>query len=489
LSQTLAKRELLQAWGIKAWGGLMTATLGHWRATYTPGEWVVLSGPTSLVVLEPPSREWAPLINTLWDQVVASSSITDLASLLATFKMDQLPTFGAFFWTADGMRSLVRGQISVIDLATGNVVADGHGIQTWSEVGLAGVEQVRVDLAHEGDVTLLELPLVVGAVRASSVVLDASEGVQVRSPQGQLTTAEAQSNQSEAPGEPSTEPFSEQSTEPLPEVVASAAAEPMQVPSESAEEAGADAPSPQTAELSATEIAALANAETELMSSPFDEPASDTEPDLAEPAVAEHDVAEPDVPGGYAGPQKLEHAVALNLAGEDAAELVASPAPHSDASPHSSEPAILAVLCPDGHASAPDATSCRVCGGPVGTQAPQLVGPPVLAVLRASNGTSAEVDRTVLIGRAPSSDRSSSQTPRLMTVPSPNHDISRTHLEVSPDDWQVVVTDLNSTNGTILVPPGASDGQQLAPGERIPAQVGSVMELGDGVSVLIDFPQ
>jgi hypothetical protein len=475
----------------------MTAALGRWRATYTPGEWVVLSGPTSLVVLEPPSREWAALINTLWDHVVASSSITDLASLLATFKMDQLPTFGAFFWTADGMRSLVRGQISVIDLATGKVVADGHGIQTWSEVGLAGVEQVRVDLAHEGDVTLLELPLVVGAVRASSVVLDASEGVQVRSPQGQATAAEAQSNQSEASSEPSTEPFSEpstepfseQSTEPLPEVAASAAAEPMQVPSEFAEEAGASAPSPQTAELSATEIAVLANAETELMSSQFDEPASDTEPDIADPDIAEPDIAEPDVPGGYAGPQKLEDAVALNLAGEDAADLVPPAAPRSDSAPGSSEPAILAVLCPKGHASPPDATSCRVCGGAVGTQGPQLVGPPVLAVLRASNGTSAEVDRTVLIGRAPSSDRSSSQTPRLMTVPSPNHDISRTHLEVSPDEWQVVVTDLNSTNGTILVPPGAGDGQQLAPGERIPVQVGSVMELGDGVSVLIDFPQ
>jgi hypothetical protein len=246
--------------------------------------------------------------------------------------------------------------------------------------------------------------------------------------------------------------------------------------------------------LSATEIAALANAETELMSSPFGEPAADTEPDIAEPDIAEPDIAEPDVaesdvPGGYAGPQKLEDAVALNLAGEDAADLVPPAAPRSDASPHSAEPAILAVLCPNGHASPPDATSCRVCGGAVGTQGPQLVGPPVLAVLRASNGTSAEVDRTVLIGRAPSSDRSSSQTPRLMTVPSPNHDISRTHLEVSPDDWQVVVTDLNSTNGTILVPPGAGDGQQLAPGERIPVQVGSVMELGDGVSVLIDFPQ
>jgi hypothetical protein len=428
----------------------MTAALGRWRATYTPGEWVVLSGPTSLVVLEPPSHEWAALINTLWDQVVASSSITDLASRLATFKMDELPTFGAFFWTADGMRSLVRGPISVIDLATGKVVADGHGIQTWSEVGLAGVEHVRVDLPHEEDATLLELPLVIGAVRASTVVLDASEGVQVSSPQGQPTEVEARGDRSE------------QTTEPLPEVVA-------------------------------PEIAALANAETKLMPSPFDEPAVATEPD-AEPDVVGPDLYEPDVAGpdtepDVAAPQKLEDAVALNLAGDDAAELVPPGAPRSEPSRGFSEPAILAVLCPNGHASPPDATSCRVCGSAVGTQGAQLVGPPVLAVLRASNGTSAELDRPVLIGRAPSSDRSSSQAPRLMTVPSPNHDISRTHLEIAPDEWQVVVTDLNSTNGTILVPPGGGDGQQLGPGERIHVQVGSVMELGDGVSVLIDFPQ
>jgi hypothetical protein len=39
------------------------------------------------------------------------------------------------------------------------------------------------------------------------------------------------------------------------------------------------------------------------------------------------------------------------------------------------------------------------------------------------------------------------------------------------------------------VRPGAVDSQQLAPGEPVPVQLGSVMELGDGVSVLIDFPQ
>jgi hypothetical protein len=400
----------------------MTAALGHWRATYTPGDWVVLSGPTSLVVLEPPTHEWASLINTLWEEVVASSSITDLAGRLAQFKIDDLPSLAAFFWTDDGMRSLIRGDISVIDLATGKVVADGEDIQTWSEVGLAGVDHIRVDLPYEGDATLLELPLVVGAVRASSVTLDASELAQVSSPQAE------------------------------PELEAATPAE-------------------RTAELSASEIAALANAETELMAPPFPVESG------ADPQAG--------------APQQLEAAVVPQLGRPDAL-MARALEPNSEDSPADIDPqdsAILAVFCANGHVSPPSATSCRVCGGPVGTQGPQFVAYPVLAVLRASDGSSAQLDRPVLIGRAPSTDRSDNRAPRLMTVPSPNHDISRTHLEVAPDGWQIVATDLNSTNGTILVRPGGVDRQQLAPGEPVPVQVGSVIELGDGVSVLIDFPQ
>jgi hypothetical protein len=400
----------------------MTAALGHWRATYTPGDWVVLSGPTSLVVLEPPTHEWASLINTLWEEVVASSSITNLAGRLAQFKIDDLPSLAAFFWTDDGMRSLIRGDISVIDLATGKVVADGEGIQTWSEVGLAGVDHIRVDLPYEGDATLLELPLVVGAVRASSVTLDASELAQVSSPQAE------------------------------PELEAATPAE-------------------RTAELSASEIAALANAETELMAPPFPVESG------ADPQAG--------------APQQLEAAVVPQLGRPDAL-MARALEPNSEDSPADIDPqdsAILAVFCANGHVSPPSATSCRVCGGPVGTQGPQFVAYPVLAVLRASDGSSAELDRPVLIGRAPSTDRSDNRAPRLMTVPSPNHDISRTHLEVAPDGWQIVATDLNSTNGTILVRPGGVDRQQLAAGEPVPVQVGSVVELGDGVSVLIDFPQ
>jgi hypothetical protein len=432
----------------------MAAVLGRWRATYTPGDWLVLSGPTSLVLLEPPTHEWAALTNTLWEEVVASSSIVDLADRLASFKIDALPSFGAFFWTADGMRSLVRGQISIIDLATGKEVANGAGIQTWSEVGLAGVSHIRVDTPYDGDATLLELPLVVGAVRASSIVLDASEQALLDSPQAESVSAEAS-----GPGLP---------TEPLSDVVAPSPSElPQHGAPEPVVEIDGAAATEHTAELSVDEIAALQSADTQLLPSPFDGPEAEVHRDVAAPT----DATAPD-------------------SASDAAEPVDA-GPTSVPSPDDGiqDSAILAVLCQNRHANPPSSMSCRVCGSPLGRRVPQFVAGPILAVLRASDGSTAEVDRPVLIGRAPSPDRSSSRSPRLMTVPSANHDISRTHLEVAPAGWQIVVTDLNSTNGTVLVRHGAVDRQQLAPGEPVPVQLGSVIELGDGVSVLIDFPQ
>jgi hypothetical protein len=168
------------------------------------------------------------------------------------------------------------------------------------------------------------------------------------------------------------------------------------------------------------------------------------------------------------------------------------PPPHSaQASPAevSQNSLIMAVVCQYGHASAQNATSCRICGSPINPQGPQLLPRPVLAVLRGSDGTMVEVDRAVLVGRAPSAQRSTARSPKLMTVPSPGHDISRTHLEVAPEGWQIVVTDLHSTNGTILVRPGGVDRYPLPAGEAVPVELGSVVELGDGISVLIDFPQ
>ena len=145
-----------------------------WRATYTPGSWVVLAGPSSLVILQPAPASRSALVNSIWDQVVESNSIEHLLSQLATFGADRMPNFGAFFWDAAGMHSLVRGKLQLVDLSNGEVVNHGDGVVSWREASIES-RLVRVDMEPIDQETLLQLPLMVGAVQASAIVLDATE--------------------------------------------------------------------------------------------------------------------------------------------------------------------------------------------------------------------------------------------------------------------------------------------------------------------------
>jgi hypothetical protein len=54
------------------------------------------------------------------------------------------------------------------------------------------------------------------------------------------------------------------------------------------------------------------------------------------------------------------------------------------------------------------------------------------------------------------------------------------HLRVTLDGWHVLVTDLNSTNGTLVTLPG-HEPQQLRPGEPMLIQPGAVVTLADGI--------
>jgi len=152
---------------------------------------------------------------------------------------------------------------------------------------------------------------------------------------------------------------------------------------------------------------------------------------------------------------------------------------------------IMASMCVHQHPNPPEAQQCRICGQPVVPGSARLVNQPVLAVLKPSSGQPVDVDRPVLVGRSPSADRvARDQLPKLMTVPSPSHDISRTHLRISPDGWSLVATDEYSTNGTILVRPGQTpERERLTPGESTPLEPGFVLDLGDGVTIRIEPPQ
>ncbi len=123
--------------------------------------------------------------------------------------------------------------------------------------------------------------------------------------------------------------------------------------------------------------------------------------------------------------------------------------------------------------------------------APDVVSRPV-ASLVFSTGDVIEVDRTVLIGRAPEARQfASHDQPRVVTVSSPNQEISSTHLEIRPgagaDHGSAIATDLGSTNGTILVQPGLAS-EELKAGIAVSLIPGAVLDLGDGVTIQVTTP-
>jgi pSer/pThr/pTyr-binding forkhead associated (FHA) protein len=99
---------------------------------------------------------------------------------------------------------------------------------------------------------------------------------------------------------------------------------------------------------------------------------------------------------------------------------------------------------------------------------------------RVNNGRAVSLETPVLIGRAPAPPRIPTDTPPLLArVESPHKEVSSTHLELRQQGTLVIATDLRSTNGTTVTPPGR-DTQKLRQGESVVVQPGTVIDIGDG---------
>jgi hypothetical protein len=147
---------------------------------------------------------------------------------------------------------------------------------------------------------------------------------------------------------------------------------------------------------------------------------------------------------------------------------------------------VLAAVCSLGHPNPPGSPGCRVCRQPVDNANPRLVHRPVLAQLVTAGGARVELTDVVLIGRAPAA-QAGDGNPILLPVPSPNSDISRTHLKVAVRNWEIIATDLHSTNGTMVVRPGQAP-VRMVPGSPTPVEPGTLLDLGDGGVVTVMLP-
>ncbi|MBF4635924.1 FHA domain-containing protein [Agreia pratensis] len=103
-----------------------------------------------------------------------------------------------------------------------------------------------------------------------------------------------------------------------------------------------------------------------------------------------------------------------------------------------------------------------------------------------ATGDVVSLDRPVIVGRRPRAQRVQGDVlPHLVTVPSPEQDVSRSHLEVRVEGRHVLVVDLDTTNGSVLHRAGTPP-LRLSPGEAVLVLNGDIVDIGDGVTLLFE---
>lgn len=174
----------------------------------------------------------------------------------------------------------------------------------------------------------------------------------------------------------------------------------------------------------------------------------------------------------------------LTISRSDLAAMKSAPAVTPQSGPRDE---VLAVMCHSGHPNAPHAASCRVCGAAIATASPVSVPRPPLGVLVFSNGDRVIADRTVLIGRNPRvSGTLTGELPRIVKLESAGQGLSRTHAEVRIEGWQMLLEDLQSTNGTEVTLPGQAP-RRLHAGDPVALVAGATVDFGEELQCRVEI--
>lgn len=145
---------------------------------------------------------------------------------------------------------------------------------------------------------------------------------------------------------------------------------------------------------------------------------------------------------------------------------------------HGTNDTVLAVSCASGHLTPADSKSCRICRQPVAPQEPRRVPRPTLGGLRLPTGEVVPLDRGVVLGRKPAPLEDSSDWPHLVHLPSDHTFVSRMHLHIELDGWNVLARDLDSRGGTMLTMPGR-DPERMRAGEAYVLEPGCSLDLAE----------
>lgn len=437
-------------------------------ARYRPGGWHAAVTPQGLALL-PPELSLV-LVEGIWGRLAGGGGLGGvLEALTGAFgtSLSSIPSF-AVIAVADGeVRLAVRGPLSVsvqtVDAST--IEVSGLGVTTWSErlmTEVASVE-VAVDGSAAGGSWY---PLVEGIVAASELRLTLAAVPSAPVPSlGSLTAGLATANVLETETETETEQGTEQEFPP-------GDVEPVE-----ADDAPDAEPTPPGAESRVSETTlsgtALIDSIPSLLREPDDEydhlwGATVVKP-VSEAAVRPPETAD-DEPAAESA-----HPPAQAVAPAPTEPLPAVPA----AGDHDGETITFAHLQALRGQPAPGADAAAAMDAP----------PPAPSAehgwLELSTGERVELTSPVVIGRRPRAVRVSADVfPQLIAVPSPQHDISRSHIEIRTEGDVTLVVDLDTTNGTVLRRTGTAP-VRLHPNDATILIDGDVIDLGDGVLVTV----
>jgi len=475
---------------------------------YTPGTWhaVVAHGMVALLAPSTPVET----VRAVWDAAPTHGGIADQLEVLLRDGIGGLQSFALVDVTTGRVHAALRGEVEVeVSGAGGARVLTAGEVTTWSERVAEGADVMTVRVSGAPMWSgAAAWPIATGVVRADGVrvALAASSEARPASPVV-----------AEPVGALGVEPLPE--VEPLPAVVQAPepAPAPEPQPAPAPEPPASDEPTP--AEPTLASEAAVWTSELDGGSHRAADPVADAGgliegapawllPPAEEPAptVAFDAPAAPsalDAPleqlgGAPQAPVSDAYGVTepaadahLPMPGQD------SVVAEAEAVLHAQHGAVASgEVAPDDHDGLTILSSDLVA---IRDQLPSWAGdevpgpfrvvapaPPAVSRLVLSTGAVVPLDRSVLLGRAPQVLRvTNSEIPRLVSVPSPQQDISRTHAEVRAEGEDVLVTDLQSTNG-VLVSRDGERARRLHPGEPTVVRPGELVDLGDGVTFTVE---
>ncbi len=143
---------------------------------------------------------------------------------------------------------------------------------------------------------------------------------------------------------------------------------------------------------------------------------------------------------------------------------------------------VLGIRCPLDHHNHPEAEYCSQCGRKMGINSTAVFvgGPrPPLGLFLLDDGGAIPIATDLLIGRDATTHedvRAGDRQAVLLTDAS--NVVSRHHLAITLDEWNVTVTDLGSANGTSLVSDLTGRAMTLDPHQVVTMQPGDLLQIG-----------